>query len=244
MSKFKLTYKPLGNSTILIEWPQEISTKILNDIRLFVSKIEIENHMGIIECNYIYNSLLISYNVDLFDFLTLKNKLKKLYKENVGTLTSNRTLWEIPVCYNEKFGVDLNVISLETKLSIDEIVAMHTAVNYTVYGIGFLPGFLYLGGLTEKLHFPRRNLPRMEVLKGSVGIGGNQTGIYPQTSPGGWQIIGKTPMNLFDISSEIPCFIAPADEVKFIPILKEEFYRIEEACEQNKYQPNKFVIYD
>ena len=87
-------------------------------------------------------------------------------------------------------------------------------------------------------------VPRMEVLKGSVGIGGNQTGIYPQTSPGGWRIIGKTPITLFEVNNEIPCFINPADEVKFIPILKEEFYSIKETCEQNLYEPKKIVLYD
>ena len=135
-------------------------------------------------------------------------------------------------------------MSLEKELSIDEIISLHSEISYTVYGIGFLPGFLYLGGLNNKLHFPRRNMPRMEVVKGSVGIGGGQTGIYPQTSPGGWHIIGKTPINLFDVNSEIPCFINSADEVKFVPVLKEEFHLIEEANKKNSYEPNKFELYD
>ena len=244
MSKFQLIYKPLGTSAILIEWPHEISREILNDIRFFVSKIEIGKYKEVIECSFVYNSLLVVYDVELTDFTAFTNKIKKIYKEDVVVKPSKRTLWEIPVCYDQEFGIDLNLMSVDKKVSIDEIVAMHAAVNYTVYGIGFLPGFLYLGGLTEKLNFPRMLVPRMEVLKGSVGIGGNQTGIYPQTSPGGWHIIGKTPITFFEVNNEIPCFIKPADEVKFIPILKEEFYSIKETCEQNLYEPKKIVLYD
>lgn len=242
MNNFQLSYKPLGTSAILIEWPPEISKEILNDIRFFVSKIEKFNE--IVECSFIYSSLLVDYNNELTDSSALINKLNKVYKKNVEVLKPKRTLWEIPVCYDEEFGIDLKFLSLEKKISIDEIVSLHSEINYTVYGIGFLPGFLYLGGLDHKLHFSRRNTPRMEVLKGSVGIGGNQTGIYPQTSPGGWHIIGKTPINLFDVNNKIPCFINPADEVKFISVLKEEFSLIDEACKKKSYEPNKFELYD
>ena len=244
MSKFQLTYKPLGDSAILIEWPPEISREILNDIRFFVSKIHIGKYKEVIEYSFVYNSLLVVYDVELTDCTAFTKKIKKIYNEGVVVKPSKRTLWEIPVCYDQEFGIDLSLMSVEKKLSIDEIVAMHSAVNYTVYGVGFLPGFLYLGGLTEKLNFPRMLVPRMEVLKGSVGIGGNQTGIYPQTSPGGWHIIGKTPITLFEVNNEIPCFINPADEVKFIPILKEEFYKTEEACKRGTYKPIKSVLND
>jgi len=244
LRKYQLTYKQLGDSAILVEWPPEISIEILDDIRFFVSKIEKRKHKEIIECDFIYNSLLVVYDCKLTDETTLINRIKKIYKEKVSLKIAKRTLWEIPVCYDQEFGIDLSLMSVEKKLSIDEIVAMHSAVNYTVYGVGFLPGFLYLGGLTEKLNFPRMLVPRMEVLKGSIGIGGNQTGIYPQTSPGGWHIIGKTPVNMFEVNKEIPCFIKAADEVKFIPILKEEFYSIKETCEQNLYEPKKVVFYD
>lgn len=242
MNKFQLQYKQLGSSALLIEWPPEISNEILNDIRFFVSKIE--DFKEIVEYNFIYSSLLIVYNKGVTNFSTFSDKLNNTYKKNVEILRPKRTLWEIPVCYNEEFGIDLNFLSLEKGVSINEIVSKHSAVSYTVYGIGFLPGFLYLGGLDKKIHSPRRNTPRLNVLKGSVGIGGSQTGIYPQTSPGGWHIIGKTPLNLFEVNNEIPCFIRPADEVKFIPILKDEFYFIEQACNNNSYEPNKFVIHD
>ncbi|MDP3354184.1 MAG: 5-oxoprolinase subunit PxpB [Flavobacteriaceae bacterium] len=221
-----MTYKPLGESAILVEWPQQISKEILNDIRLFTSKIEAKKWKKIIELNFIYSSLLIIYKSSEIKFIDFKNELQLIYEESysgVDIFEKTKTIWEIPVCYDIEFGIDLPFLSVEKKLSIADIIFIHSNAIYTVYGIGFLPGFLYLGGLSEKLHHPRRDTPRLEVPKGAVAIGGNQTGIYPQTSPGGWQIIGKTPISMFDIKKDNPCLIKPGDEIKFKSISKDEF---------------------
>ena len=216
--------------------------EILNDIRIFVAKIESKNNENILELNFIYCSLLIIYNSKNNCFNEIKNTLISLYanEENVP-VKSEKILWHIPVCYDEKFGIDLSYLSSEKKLSVEKIISLHSSVDYTVYGIGFLPGFLYLGGLSNKLYFPRRNSPRLNVPKGAVAIGGNQTGIYPQSSPGGWHIIGNTPISLFDVKKETPCVITPGDEIRFKAITKEEYEVIKIAQEQGNYELKRVI---
>jgi len=236
MEVYNLTYKPFGESAILVEWPKKISKKILNDIRLFVQKIENYKSKEILELSYVYNSLLINYNPEIFTYTDLKHSLEILYNGDFKYIKDKKKLWEIPVCYDEEFGIDLSFLAFEKSSSVEEIISLHSKENYTVYGIGFLPGFLYLGGLSKKLHFPRRALPRLEVSKGSVAIGGSQTGVYPKNSPGGWHIIGKTPLSFFDVNNEIPCDINPGDEIKFIKVTKEEYEEIKIKNELGKYQ--------
>lgn len=133
----------------------------------------------------------------------------------------------IPVCYEEKFGLDLREISIRNRVPISEIVRLHTAKSYNVYLIGFLPGFPYLGFVDEKLAVPRKNSPRSRVPAGSVGVAGKQTGIYPFDSPGGWQIIGRTPLKLFD-GGRVPASLVEAgDTVSFYAIDEMEFYTIQ-----------------
>ena len=236
MAKYHLTYKPFGDSAVLIEWPQLISTKILHDIRQFVVEIENNNIEGILEVSFVYTSLLISYNSSKLSFKKTINLLKSLYDRTSFSFKIPKNTWLIPACYEAGFGIDLSYLAIQKKLTVEEIISLHTAPFYTVYGIGFLPGFLYLGGLSEKLHFPRRDTPRLAVPKGAVAIGGSQTGIYPQKSPGGWQIIGKTPISLFDINKEIPCIIVPGDEIKFNAISSEEFDKVIEAQKSGAYE--------
>lgn len=245
MKQFKLTYKPFGNSAILIEWPQKIAVEILNDIQILVAKIEQKNYKEILELNYVYNSLLIIYNSKDIHFLELKNKVELLYKKSFSDkIMVRNTSWEIPVCYDPEFGIDIAYMATEKNISIDEIISLHTSVIYTVFGIGFLPGFLYLGGLPKKLHISRKEIPRLKVLKGAVAIGGNQTGIYPQQSPGGWQIIGKTPVSLFNSSKENPCEMKPGDRICFKSISKEQFLAIEMEEERGNYKLKKSSLND
>jgi KipI family sensor histidine kinase inhibitor len=143
--------------------------------------------------------------------------------------------WEIPVCYDAQFGIDLDEIVQKTKLSIAEIISLHTAPRYQVFSIGFLPGFLYLGGLDSRLHMDRKSTPRLKVEKGAVGIGGIQTGIYPKSSPGGWQILGNSPLNFFDVFDEDPCFAKAGDYVKFVSVSLPEYHDIKEAVANRSY---------
>lgn len=244
MGQFQLKYKPFGNEAILIEWPNKITIGILNDIRNFVVKIENKNIKEIIDLNFVYSSLLILYDSKGISHETLKRKLNSIYSEEILELNIENVLWEIPVCYHPDFGIDLDYISSKKNIDIDTIISLHCNSIYTVFGIGFLPGFLYLGGLLEMLHFPRKETPRLKVPKGTVGIGGNQTGIYPKESPGGWQIIGKTPVSLFDVKKDIPCKIKAGDKIQFCPISKLEFSVIKELEADGKYKLKEVITND
>lgn len=240
MGTYQLIYKPYGNAAVLIEWPKQISEEILNDIRHYVAKIKNKNIKGIVELNYVYSTLLVCYDFKYINFLKLKNMLKSIYTSVVAQHKLSTYVWLIPVCYDVHFGIDLPLLASEKNCSLEEIISLHSSTDYTVYGIGFLPGFLYLGGLPEKLHFPRRNTPRLAVPKGAVAIGGNQTGIYPQSSPGGWNIIGNTPVTLFDVSKETPCMISPGDKIRFQAISKTAFEIVVKAREAGNYELKRY----
>ena len=224
MSKnFRPTYKRFGSSAVLIEWPEAISEEILDDIQLFSRKIVQLKKEEIIDVNYVYCSMVVTYNSDLLSFNFLESTLKEVYNEKVTFPEVKSNRWRIPVCYEVEFGLDLIEFSQRIRLNESELIQMHTNPVYKIYGMGFLPGFLYLGGLSEKLHMPRKETPRMHIPKGSVAIGGSQTGIYPQDSPGGWHIIGKTPITIFDSNRESPSLVSVGDEIEFYAVSKARY---------------------
>ena len=244
MGHFDITYKPYGNQAILVEWPAKIDENILKDIIIFKNKIEKNRIKVIVDIINTYNSLTIIYNTtieNIYDeILTLKS-IKN--QKNIATSEQNY-LWNIPVCYDEKFGIDLQEISEIKKLTIDELIHLHSSAIYTVYFIGFLPGFLYLGGMDKRLHFPRKGSPRLNVSKGSVGIGGSQTGIYPSQSAGGWNIIGNSPISLFNVASDNPCFAKAGDKIRFAPIDFHEYQHIELQVAHGMYKLKKEMLDD
>ena len=140
-----------------------------------------------------------------------------------GRAARGPRLIEIPVCYDPEFGIDLDRVAEHTKLSEREIVDLHSTREYRVACIGFVPGFTFLAGLPKNLATPRRDEPRKEIPPGSVGIGGAQTGIYPLRSPGGWNLIGRTPLKLFDPTKDPPTLLCPGDRVRFRAITRDEF---------------------
>ena len=240
LKDFSLTYKKLGATAILIEWPQIISEEILTDILSFQSSIEKSTPSGLIELVSAYASLTLIFE-DTKDIESITKELKALYTARISNPSNNKT-WVIPVCYEEQFGIDLQEISSALKLSKQEIIDLHISQSYRVHFIGFLPGFLYLGGLNGKLHCPRKETPRLEIKKGSVGIGGSQTGIYPIASPGGWNIIGSTPIPLFDNSKSHPCFVSPGDTIKFESIDQLTHDQIIREVEQGSYTPKAEIL--
>ncbi len=244
LSSYNLEFKQFGKDAILIEWPKEISEEILLDIRNFVFEIEKQKLQYIIDVNFVYYSLLITYDSGKVEYLDFKNVLNLLYFKRNSISNVTKFVWYIPVCYDEIFGFDLHFLAFEKKCTVKDIVTLHCSTNYVVYGIGFLPGFLYLGGLSEKLHYPRRIQPRLKVPMGSIGIGGTQTGIYPKNSPGGWQIIGKTPITIFNSNNKIPIEIKPGDEIRFLNISLNEFELIEKKCKAGNYELYKEILND
>ncbi|WP_237932413.1 5-oxoprolinase subunit PxpB [Buttiauxella sp. S19-1] len=143
-------------------------------------------------------------------------RIQRWWEESEAMVPESRRI-EIPVIYGGSFGPDLDEVAGHCGLSPRQVVELHSSVDYIVYFLGFQPGFAYLGGLAQKLETPRRAEPRLMVPAGSVGIGGSQTGIYPLATPGGWQLIGQTPVQLFNPTAEMPTLLTPGDTVRFVP---------------------------
>ena len=209
---------------ILIAWPKEITAAILEDILQFDQYLKQEClDTTLWETVPAYNSLTLANRNTPIVFEEMKKQLTSWYTVKKTFQKPSRFLWRIPVCYDEKYGIDLEELATTLKLTKDKIVALHTDQKYTVYGIGFLPGFMYLGGVPKELEVARRSMPRLKVEKGAVGLAARQTGIYPQESPGGWNIIGNCPIPLFNASKSTPCFVAVGDEIQFYSISSAEY---------------------
>ena len=231
--KFELTYKPYGISAILIQWPARIDESIILDMVSFEQKIQ--KNKAVSETVITYHSLLVCYHQTISNINLEIQQLKKLYLINISKEKKSHVLWQIPVCYDLSFGLDLLHLAKEKQLSVEQVIALHSQVNYFVYFIGFQPGFLYLGGLNSAIHMARKSTPRIRVAKGSVGIGGAQTGIYPLDCSGGWNLIGKSPIDFFDIKKQPPAFAKIGDQIQFYPIDLEEFFKIEKEVVNGSY---------
>ncbi len=224
---YTIIYKKYSETSVLLEWPAIIDEKILEDLLSFKNKITTFYGSLIVEVISGYNALLVCYQKPVNDFSKEVATLKSIYSSK-ESLQIKKRLWNIPVCYSSEFAIDLPEFAREKSMTTEEVVALHTNTSYTLYFIGFLPGFLYLGGLDKRLHMPRKNTPTMKVEKGSVGIGGSQTGIYPIDSPGGWHIIGKSPVSLFEVSSEVPSRFRAGDRIRFESVSTSKYYDIKE----------------
>ena len=174
MNRYNLKYFQYNNNSLLISWPERIDQDINNDVNEF--KIRLETGFNyLLEVRSSYCSLLLIFNKKIENLNRLIEKLKNLYLSRKSSNKYDRILWNIPVCYENKFALDIDIISKQNKISKENIIIMHSKPIYSVYLIGFLPGFMYLGGLDVSLHIPRRKEPRLRVPKGSVAIGGEQT---------------------------------------------------------------------
>ncbi len=230
MSSYSISIRPFGEDAILIEWPNEVSEAILYDILDFAASFKLGfKDSGNWELVPAYNSLALINRENKIDFTKTKFLLLECYKNRKAISPPQRYLWKLPVCYDLDFGIDLEEVSTTLGKSIEDTIKAHTHHIYTVYGIGFLPGFMYLGGLPKELETLRKSVPRLQVYKGSVGLAGKQTGIYPQDSPGGWNIIGNCPISLFNVNLENPCFVSVGDQIQFYAITRAEYdlHRIE-----------------
>jgi inhibitor of KinA len=239
-----LSFKPLGEHAILVEWPQVINEAILKDILNLQQKLRKINIKSLVEVRLAYNSLLIIYDKYYKGFDVEISLINKIYGTDNVSEKTDALLWRIPVCYDACFGIDLELISKEKNMAIKELIQRHCSIIYTVYFIGFLPGFLYLGGLDERLITPRKATPRMKIEKGAVAIGGNQTGVYPSESPGGWNIIGNSPIDFFNPNKETPCFAKAGDKIEFYPVSLKQYHDIKTLVNANVYQIENKALHD
>ena len=243
MNSPAINIKPFGVHSVLIEWPNEVSEHILETIIGFQTYIRLnmytEKDWEMVPS---YNSLLLVNRKMTIDFEKISKDINVGYSKLKESEKPERYLWRLPVSYDLEFGLDLDEVAKKLNKSIPEIIAMHTGTTYTVYSIGFLPGFMYLGGVLKELEVPRKATPRAKVVKGAVGIAGKQAGIYPQESPGGWNIIGNCSVPIFDATKENPCFVNVGDKIEFYEISKAEYDLHKIEAEVGIYKPEKIKL--
>ena len=231
-----LKFSQYNEHSILIEWPAIIDDLMLDSILNVKNNIQSNCIKEKVEIITTYNSILVIYKSTIDNINDEISMLKGLSLEQKVQKENKLSIWEIPVCYDDEFGMDLEEFSNRKGLSKSKIIQLHSEIIYTVFFIGFLPGFLYLGGLKPKLFIDRKTTPNLNVKKGSVAIGGQQTGIYPQDSPGGWYIIGNSPIELFNAYNNPPCFIKAGDKIKFKSIDKSHYLDIEDRVAKSSFQ--------
>lgn len=225
-----------GDSSLLIEFGKEISPEVNAKITGTVQLLKEQHIEGVLDIIPAFCSLLLNYDPRVISYDELKDRMERLVKLDVKTGKQTKRIYEIPVCYGGEYGPDLENIAEHAGLSVEEVIQIHSSKDYLIYMLGFLPGFCYLGGLDERIHTPRLANPRVKINAGSVGIGGSQTGIYPLESPGGWQLMGLTPVKTYDPEREIPILVQAGDYIRFVPIDEQEFIRIKELVERGEYQ--------
>ncbi len=227
-----LTIYPLSENAITLQFGTGISVDILSQVTIVNQLIQEKPFPGFITTVPAYGTLTVYYdllqvfksNLDgLHGFQKVSNYLLSLTVPDHESTETMKPPIIIPVCYGHSYGPDLDEVAAMHKLSTDEVINIHSAATYTVYMIGFVPGFAYLGGMDKALASPRKATPRAAVPAGSVGIAGEQTGVYPLQTPGGWQIIGRTPLSMFDVTRNQPSLLKAGDLVKFEAITESEF---------------------
>ena len=230
---------PLGDSALMLTVGDKVSESTHRQVHAVWRALSAEPLPGVSEVTPAYTTVTVFYDAwraveagapedGVIEWLTAQVRHRLKHPPKVGKAGKPRTV-DIPVCYGGEHGPDLGRVAAQARLFPDEVVKRHTAAKYLVHLIGFAPGFPYLGGLPKELATPRHAKPRMAVPAGSVAIGGEQTGIYPQETPGGWNLIGCTPLRLFRPEAEPPVFLQAGDEVRFKTITPDEFKRLQEV---------------
>jgi len=204
-----------GAKTVLLEWEAKIDLEIHREVLLWKNALQSSFSDHIDECTPAYNSLMVFLKSDAVSFA---EQLKGFVPDCFEQERMQHFIYELPVCYEHAFAPDLPYVCKHTGLSPEEMVQLHTQHPYPLYFYGFLPGFPYLGGLNPALTTPRKSNPDHQVPKGAVALGGNQTGIYPRTSPGGWQVIGNCPIDVLQLKSVHQNWLVSGDLVQFKPI--------------------------
>lgn len=234
----KAKFIPAGDVSLVMEFGNSISPLINSKIRNMANILIQTPIKGIIEIIPTYRSISIIYNPIEIEYDELVNHLTEL-ESSLGEGTKGEIrIVELPTVYGGEYGPDIEYVAKHNNLTVDEVIKIHTSRDYLLYMLGFTPGFGYLGGMSEKIATPRLQTPRTKIPAGSTGIAGSQTGIYPIDSPGGWQLIGRTPIKLYDPLAEPPVLLNAGDYIRFVPIDEEEYLRIEKLVKNKEYNVN------
>ena len=225
-----------GDSSLLIVFGNEVSPDINRRISATVQLLKNQHIEGIVDLIPSYCALLINYNPQVIRYAEIRERVERILSMDAMAGESARKIVEIPVCYGGEYGPDLQTIADHAGLTAEEVIEIHTSRDYLIYMLGFLPGFCYLGGLDERIHTPRLANPRIRIREGSVGIGGSATGIYPMDSPGGWQLMGMTPVKTYDPSKDVPILLNAGEYIRFIRIDEAEYQRIKDLVSRGEYE--------
>jgi inhibitor of KinA len=212
-----------SDTSLLVEFGNTVSRQMHSCVIGLFCALRAEGDRRIRNLHPGYASLLIDFDVLRLSHERLAAHIRELIEADTGAGHAASRTVEIPVCYDAEFGPDLGDVAAYNKITIDEVIRLHTSATYLVHFLGFSPGFAYMGGVPEGLRTPRLATPRPRVVAGSVGIAGEQTGVYPVDSPGGWRLIGHTPERMFDASADPPTRLQPGDLVQFTAISRPTF---------------------
>ena len=218
-----------GDCAVTVAFRQEIREDTNRKIRYLAEKLQNAGIHGLLETVLTYCSLTVYYEPLVLSRRKLEQQVLRFLSAYRPDTAGKKRVFEIPVCYEGEFAPDMEDVCQLTGLSREQVVSLHSGVDYLIYMLGFLPGFPYLGGMDPRLEAPRLDSPRTRIPPGAVGIGGKQTGIYPLASPGGWRLIGRTPAAIYDPDRAKPIAYEAGDYIRFRPISEDEFYRLRES---------------
>ncbi|OYD06732.1 5-oxoprolinase subunit PxpB [Paludifilum halophilum] len=230
-----LSFQPLGDTGVRIGMGDEIRPDINRRIRSYCNALEKNEIHGVSEWVPAYCSVTVYYRPHLIGYDELCRRLEALAERVEETSEADSRVWVLPVAYGGECGPDLEDVASRNGLSASEVIRIHSRSLYRVYMMGFVPGFPYLGGMSDSIAAPRLSNPRPRIPAGSVGIAGSQTGVYPLETPGGWRLIGRTPVRLYDPDRERPMLLQAGDSIRFQPVDSEEYREIRERLNRGEY---------
>ncbi len=228
----KFEIKPFGHDAVVFNFGSEVCIDIHHVVKKVYEGLRLKAVSGVRAVIPSYTEVTVLFEPSKLNVSLISDFISEILLDK-SLNTTQQNIIEIPVCYDQKFGVDLDYVTEYTSLQLEEVIHLHTQVDYLIYMLGFVPGFLYLGGMNERLFVPRKKSPRLKVSPGSVGLADKQTGIYPFEIPGGWQIIGQTPIDMLSLNENQ---IQMGDLIRFVPITKKEFESYNKPIKKVKAQ--------